>query len=336
MRVTMNDIAKKLNVSVNTVSKALGGKAKISEDLRKKIIKTAKEMGYVKNQYAARLSTTPVKIGVIVCGYDENYYRYTLEGLEKAFSALADGNIIHETVLFEVDNNIEEKVYEKLSIFEKEGFKGVIINDFHSPLLAQKINEMTEMGIEIALLNYDVVQSKRSFSVTNNYSVSAMMAAEMLSIGLRYSKNKSVMIGTMNQESYGQMELCKEFIKGTQKFGLKTDGVFENNKELIDSITPDTGGIYITHAKSVEVIKKIEKIHKQYGVSPVLIVSDLYKEMIPYIESGIVTATVYQNPVKQAYDSVLKMFGILSGIENKTDIKIKPELLMRSNYNEYL
>ena len=42
MRVTMNDIAKKLNVSVNTVSKALGGKAKISEEMRNKIIKTAK------------------------------------------------------------------------------------------------------------------------------------------------------------------------------------------------------------------------------------------------------------------------------------------------------
>jgi len=336
MRVTMNDIAKKLNVSVNTVSKALGGKAKISEEMRNRIIITAREMGYVKNQYAARLSTTPVKIGVIVCGYDKNYYEYTLEGIEKAFSALADGNIIHEIALFDADNNTEKKVYEKLSQFEKEGFKGVIINDFHSPSLAQKINEMTEIGIEIALLNYDVLHSKRSFSVTNNYALSATMAAEMLSIGLRCSENKSVIIGTMNRESFGQMELYKEFEKAAHEFGLKIDGIFEKIEDVTDNITPDTGGIYITHANSMKVIKKVYDMHKQYGNSPVLIVSDLYKEMIPYIESGIVTATIFQNPIKQAYDVVLKMFGVLSGTENKSDIKIKPEILIKSNYSEYI
>ena len=58
--------------------------------------------------------------------------------------------------------------------------------------------------------------------------------------------------------------------------------------------------------------------------------------MIPYIESGIVTATIFQNPIKQAYDVVLKMFGVLSGTENKSDIKIKPEILIKSNYSEYI
>lgn len=44
--VKMIDIAKKLNVSVVTVSNALGGKDGVSEELRKKICSTADELGY--------------------------------------------------------------------------------------------------------------------------------------------------------------------------------------------------------------------------------------------------------------------------------------------------
>jgi len=44
--VTMSDIAKQLNVSIVTVSKAIGNKEGVSEELREKIVKLAKEMGY--------------------------------------------------------------------------------------------------------------------------------------------------------------------------------------------------------------------------------------------------------------------------------------------------
>ena len=44
--VKMIDIAKKLKVSVVTVSNALGGKDGVSEELRKKICSTADELGY--------------------------------------------------------------------------------------------------------------------------------------------------------------------------------------------------------------------------------------------------------------------------------------------------
>ena len=45
--VTMKDIAKRLNVSIVTVSKALAGKDGVGSELREKIIATADEIGYV-------------------------------------------------------------------------------------------------------------------------------------------------------------------------------------------------------------------------------------------------------------------------------------------------
>ena len=51
-QVTMKDIANRLSVSSVTVSKALGGKDGVGDELRQNIIQVAKEMGYRKNLIA--------------------------------------------------------------------------------------------------------------------------------------------------------------------------------------------------------------------------------------------------------------------------------------------
>jgi DNA-binding LacI/PurR family transcriptional regulator len=59
-RVTLGDIASKLNVSKNTVSKALRGAAGVSDSLRKDIIKVAKDMGYEKTNSNSLISNITV------------------------------------------------------------------------------------------------------------------------------------------------------------------------------------------------------------------------------------------------------------------------------------
>ena len=44
--IRMSDIAKKLNISVVSVSKALAGKSGVSDEMRTKIITLARQMGY--------------------------------------------------------------------------------------------------------------------------------------------------------------------------------------------------------------------------------------------------------------------------------------------------
>jgi DNA-binding Lrp family transcriptional regulator len=68
-KVTMRDIAKKLNLSPATVSYVLNHseKEKISHDTRIKVLETAKQMGYVPLQAAKALSKNKSKpIGIIV------------------------------------------------------------------------------------------------------------------------------------------------------------------------------------------------------------------------------------------------------------------------------
>ena len=51
MKVTMKDIAKKLNISINAVSIALNEKPGVSDAMRLEILKTADEMGYINEKY---------------------------------------------------------------------------------------------------------------------------------------------------------------------------------------------------------------------------------------------------------------------------------------------
>lgn len=55
MKVTIRDIAKKLNLSIGAISRALDGYPDISEETRQRVVQAAQEMGYVPNQAARHL-----------------------------------------------------------------------------------------------------------------------------------------------------------------------------------------------------------------------------------------------------------------------------------------
>lgn len=52
---SIRDVAKRLNISITTVSRALDGYSDVAEETRQLVIKTAQEMGYVPNRAARQL-----------------------------------------------------------------------------------------------------------------------------------------------------------------------------------------------------------------------------------------------------------------------------------------
>ncbi len=57
-KVAMKDIAEAMNISIVSVSKALGGREGVSERLRAEIIQKAEELGYEVGGRKRRLITT--------------------------------------------------------------------------------------------------------------------------------------------------------------------------------------------------------------------------------------------------------------------------------------
>jgi LacI family transcriptional regulator len=64
-KVTLDTIASKLGITKVSVSKALNNQPGVSEELKKRILQTANELGYV-NKNAAKIANTVSKLGIIV------------------------------------------------------------------------------------------------------------------------------------------------------------------------------------------------------------------------------------------------------------------------------
>lgn len=106
--VTIKDIARSLNISISTVSRALRGMPEIHPDTRKAVMRLAEELDYQPNQLAKNLAKSRTKtIGVIVPNLSYYYFSAMLNSIEE--SALQAGYSVlvcqtNESYLREITN----------------------------------------------------------------------------------------------------------------------------------------------------------------------------------------------------------------------------------------
>ncbi|MCH6198876.1 LacI family transcriptional regulator [Aquiflexum sp. LQ15W] len=83
-KVTIHDIAKKLNITASTVSRALQDHPRISAITKKRVIKMAKLLKYQPNHIASALRSGKSKlIGVVVPTANRNFFSSVVRGIEE-------------------------------------------------------------------------------------------------------------------------------------------------------------------------------------------------------------------------------------------------------------
>ncbi|NLP58696.1 LacI family DNA-binding transcriptional regulator [Lutibacter sp. B1] len=107
-KVTIYDIAKKLNITAATVSRALNNNPKIKASTRELVIETAAKMNYKPNKLALALkSGKSNNVGVIVPRIDSNFFGSTIRGIEEVLYPHGYHVIIcqtHEEEKLEIEN----------------------------------------------------------------------------------------------------------------------------------------------------------------------------------------------------------------------------------------
>ena len=106
--VTLKDIARELNLSTSTVSRALRDSYEISEKTKKKVLEYAKKHNYSPNQAALNLRTKQTRsIGVIIPTIANSFFSEVIDGIESIAFEKGYNVIItqtHESVKKEIDN----------------------------------------------------------------------------------------------------------------------------------------------------------------------------------------------------------------------------------------
>lgn len=149
--VSMKEIAKKCNVSVASVSKALNGYSDISEETRKLILKTASEMGYLPNSSARILKTRKsYNLGVMfvdeaASGLTHDYFNHVLESFKRTAEERG----------YDITFTSGQISGQKLSYYEHcryRGVDGVVIAcvDFY----AEEVQELIRSEIPVVTIDH--------------------------------------------------------------------------------------------------------------------------------------------------------------------------------------
>lgn len=337
-RVTIKELSKILGVSTTTITNALTGQPNVSEKRRNEIINKAKELGYKPNQYARAMVRNGFKIGVVISEEPHEFLKYLKMGIEQGVEELSDYKVegIFETYS---NHNAYKEFKDALLKVLSENVNGLIVGlPFDVNDCKDVLNEMyTEKKLPIVLLHRDIDGEIYSGLLAPDNEAIGKMVAEIIS--LTHPKGTKVAAITTRKEFMPHSISMNAFSANCEKLNLKLCAVYENSDrkqmtyELTEKIlteNPDCRVIYVTSYDSASACRCIRNMGMDKKVR--VIAHDIYPEMVKYMESGILLASMYQNPITMGNMAVRTVFNHFAGDKSEGGrVYIRPEVILRSN-----
>jgi LacI family transcriptional regulator, galactose operon repressor len=155
--VTIYDIAKKLNVSIATVSRALKDDPVVNKKTKKKIFDLAEKMNYRSNRFASNLRNPKTEtIGVIVPRLNSNFMSYVIAGIESV--ANTEG---YNLIISQSSEKVEKEIASAKTMFNNR-IDGLLVS------LAYDTEEIAHFNIfhkkNIPLIFFDRVKNQQHYT----------------------------------------------------------------------------------------------------------------------------------------------------------------------------
>ncbi|SIQ36177.1 LacI family DNA-binding transcriptional regulator [Maribacter ulvicola] len=235
--VTIKDVAKKLNVSISSVSRAFNDKYDIKKETKELILKTAEEMGYFPNPIAKKLSQKKTfNIGIVVPEFINEFYSEIIIAIQDIFTSQG-----YQILVMQSDENQEQELANVKTLMQNM-MDGLIIaptaaNDNMDYYLKQRDN-----GFPIVFMNRVEKSLKASKILFDNEKWSFFATEHLIAQG-----NKRIFHLAGHKNLCVSGERIKGFIRALKKHNIPKEnykiietGLFSNQgidtvKELINS-----------------------------------------------------------------------------------------------------
>ncbi len=226
-RPTINDIAKALNITPSTVSRALAGNTRVSAATRMLIEQKARELGYERNVLASSLRKGSTDtVGMIVPRVNRQFFSNIISGAEAILNPAGYNLIICQS------HERREDERRAIMTLMRNQVSGIIISHSLETLTDETLKEVIDSGL--ALVQFDrVFDSLGGASVVNDNFSGAYVATKHL------VKSGYKRIGHLGGDS--QSNVYADRLNG-YKAALADCGL-EVDESIIfsDSITRDKG-----------------------------------------------------------------------------------------------
>jgi LacI family transcriptional regulator len=171
--ITSHDVARAAGVSQPTVSRALRGDPRLSEETRRRVVAAAEALQYVPSQRGRSLATrTTGQIGIVVSDLGNPFYLQVLAGLHRA---------LRETELRMLVLTPDRESTVPLERLVDGSLDGVILT---TTVLDSTLPEaLSQRGFPFVLLNRETDNAPGDVCVVDNHKGGALAARELIALG---------------------------------------------------------------------------------------------------------------------------------------------------------
>lgn len=348
-RVTMKDIAARLGVSINTVHKAVTGKPGLSDALRERVLATAAEMGYRRNEGASNLSRKDVH--VVIClpsprREGSYFYAYLWEGCRRLMAESRDSGLAFEAVEFGIGGYAAALRSLASRVEAGEALGGLLAFAPTTDEERALLGRIAEAGTSVQLLDGDCPSIARLGAVITNYAAAGRLMAEQAANLLASVEAPCVLLLSGDERTDSHRLVAQAFAE-------------QLSRERPDAALIDLPGAH-ARAREVRVLLATSLVSKQApdlvcsvsavgteaiievlsnnNVPPVRAIgNDLFPESVEALRAGLLTNLVYKDPVGMAYRAA-KALGdhLLWGTEPEPRVQMGPvQLVFRANLEQH-
>lgn len=341
---TLRDIAKSLGTSIGTVHRALHDNPGVSPETKSRVLQMARTLGYRPNLAARYLSSRKtLRISVNTPQGTTSFWDEVRAGIREEADSILLENV---EIQFRTGSLVGEGEEEALESAITDKVDGIIIFPSRPQTLRPWIRRASRAHIPVVCVATDASNSGRLGIVAVDTLASGSIAADLMGrfIG---PHEKSVAITvfdlaiTEHAEKYSAFESTMssfypnlQVLKPIDDHDVEKEAYRKCRKLFAER--EDLGGIYITTEASVPVLQAASDAGILEHLT--IITTDLFPDLVPYIRSGAVVATIYQRPRAQGQMALRMLHEFLAegGGRRSNQVALAPHLVMRGNLDFFL
>ena len=163
-KTTIHDIARKLNITASTVSRALKNHPRISEETKRLVLKEARALNYQANHIAAALRNGKSNtIGIIVPTTDRSFFASVIRGIEEVANRAGYNVMICQTY------DSYQKELDAFDALLKARVDGIIISHGKETQDFDHIRNVKDRGIPVIMFDRTSDEAGVSQVVIDDY-----------------------------------------------------------------------------------------------------------------------------------------------------------------------
>lgn len=336
---TIKEIAEMAGVSRGTVDRVLNNRGSVHPKTAEKIKELVKALNYIPNKAGVTLAAQKknLKLGVILFNSRNPFLDELIQGIQVKTTEFAAYNCT--ITLKQVNFDVAEQLA-AIDILLSEGIHGLVLAPYNDPLIADKINTLSEQGIPVVTTNTDIQNSQRLAYVGSHYYRSGETAAGLMSLMTSGDVNIGILTGSSKVLCH--TERIAGFEKRIQEAypHLHVVSILENKDDEIESYTltldlltqhPEINALFFSAGGVYGGCRAVQAL----GRTEIKIITyDKVDTTLQMLEENIIAATICQEPFVQGTKPFDLLFnylttGILPEQEyyyTSIDIRIKENL----------